>query len=494
MEDHLGDSGLRLIELASGAKPQVRLAARSSDVEVTGLTADSRDVRPGFLFAALPGGTEDGRNYIKNAFENGAVVIHAPDGTNPPSGVPLATSPDPRAALAHMAAAFHLRQPATIAAVTGTNGKTSVANFTRQIWNRLGFEAASIGTLGLQTRNSTANPNLTTPEPVALHATLADLAKKGISHLVLEASSHGLDQRRMDAVALRAAAFTNLTRDHLDYHGTTAKYFAAKARLFNDLLPAQGTAILNADVQQAKAITESFSGNTFTYGRKGRDLVLRNASPTCQGTRLALTVMGRDYDVCLPLAGAFQFYNVMCAAGLAIGCGAEVDDTIDCLDKLESVPGRLQFAGFVSGGSVYIDYAHTPDALKNILTTMRAHTRGRLIIIVGSGGGRDRGKRPLMGKIAEKHADIIIVTDDNPRGEAPESIRAQIMTEATSALEIGDRADAIAVGISKIQRGDVLVVAGKGHETGQIVGNQIHSFNDLLVAQQAIRNAGGQPA
>jgi UDP-N-acetylmuramoyl-L-alanyl-D-glutamate--2,6-diaminopimelate ligase len=484
---------LRLIDLIAGEKTQVTLTADIGDLEITGLTADSRSVQPGFLFAALPGSTVDGRDYINAAIENGAAAILAPNGSDAPQGAAMITAPDARAALAHMAAAFYGDQPDTIAAVTGTNGKTSVAHFTRQIWTALGDSAVSLGTLGLQMPDGSVKPSLTTPDPVTLHADLAELCRQGVTHAVLEASSHGLDQRRMDGVRLTAAAFTNLTRDHLDYHGTFENYLAAKARLFADLLPANGIAVLNADIPEFDTLANLFPGKTLTYGRNGSDLILHEATPTHRGTRVSLTVLGRSIGLDLPLAGAFQTYNVLCAAGLAIGCGADRDAVIGCFDTLKGVPGRMQLAGTVSGGSVYIDYAHTPDALENVLSALRPHTEGRLIAVIGCGGDRDRGKRPMMGEISARLADITIVTDDNPRSEDAATIRAEIIAAAPGAVEIGDRADAIAEAVSTIDEGDVVIVAGKGHETGQIVGDNFLPFDDVLVARNALKSAGGQP-
>ncbi|MGB0630642.1 MAG: UDP-N-acetylmuramoyl-L-alanyl-D-glutamate--2,6-diaminopimelate ligase [Alphaproteobacteria bacterium] len=483
---------MRLIDLIAGENTQVTLTADIGDLEITGLTADSRAVRPGFLFAALPGSAADGRDYIKSAIENGAAAILAPEDTDAPAGADLIVAQDARAALAHMAAGFYGDQPDTIAAVTGTNGKTSVAHFTRQIWSALGNSAVSIGTLGLQMPDGSMKPSLTTPDPVTLHADLAELSRQGVTHAVLEASSHGLDQRRMDGVRLKAAAFTNLTRDHLDYHGTVENYLAAKARLFANLLPDDGVAVLNADVPEFEALAALTRGRILTYGRKGTDLILHEATPTHSGTHITLTVLGRDIDLELPLAGAFQIYNVLCAAGLAIGCGADAEAVTGCLGSLQGVAGRMQLAGTVSGGSVYIDYAHTPDALENVLTALRPHTRGRLIAVIGSGGDRDRGKRPLMGGISARLADLTIVTDDNPRSEDAAAIRAEILAAAADATEIGDRSKAISTAISEIGDGDVVVIAGKGHETGQIVGDEVLPFDDLLVARAAIETAGGQ--
>lgn len=482
---------MRLIDLLPGEVTQVNLTEELREMEIMGLTADSRAVEPGFLFAALPGSVVDGRDFIDAAISKGAAAILAPDGTVVADGsAALVTSADARGALAHMAAAFYDDQPETIAAVTGTNGKTSVAYFARQIWSMLGHQAVSLGTLGLQLPDGSVKPSLTTPDPVTLHADLATLAQGGVDHAVMEASSHGLDQRRLDGVRLRAAAFTNLSRDHLDYHGTLDAYLAAKTRLFSDILPADGIAVLNADIPEMHSLADAFGGKVISYGENGTDLKLISATPTHNGTRITVSVFGRQTDIDLPLAGEFQVYNVLCAAGLAIACGDDVDHVIECLQRLEGVPGRLQLAGTVNGGSVYIDYAHTPDALDNVLSAMRPHTENRLIAVLGCGGERDRGKRPMMGRVATDLADIAIITDDNPRSEDPDAIRHEILAAAPGARDIGNRETAIRDAVSMLSDGDVLVIAGKGHETGQIIGDEVRPFDDLLVARAAIGAAG----
>ncbi len=484
---------MRLIDLLPGEVTQVNLTVELRETEITGLTADSRAVEPGFLFAALPGSSVDGRDFIGAAISNGATAILAPTGTTVTDNkTALITSSDARAALAHMAAAFYSDQPETIAAVTGTNGKTSVAHFTRQIWSMTGHPAVSMGTLGLQLPDGSVKPSLTTPDPVTLHADLAELARKGVDHVVMEASSHGLDQRRLDGVKLRAAAFTNLSRDHLDYHGTLDAYLAAKTRLFSALLPTDGTAVLNADIPETESLTKAFGGRVISYGRNATELKLLAAEPSHSGTRIQLNAFGRQTDIDLPLAGDFQVYNVLCAAGLAIACGEDSEHAIACLPRLTGVPGRLEQAGTVNGGSVYIDYAHTPDALENVLAAMRPHTTNRLIVVFGCGGDRDRGKRPMMGRLATELADIAIVTDDNPRSEAPDAIRREILAAASGAHDIGDRETAIREAVSMLSDGDVLVIAGKGHETGQIVGGETHPFDDLVVARAAIADRKGE--
>jgi len=480
---------LRLIDMAPETQISVKIPSNSDRIEITGLSTDSRKVRPGYLFAALPGVKADGRDFIENAINNGAAAVLAPEGTETPIKIPLVTSPDARAALAHMASEFYSLQPEIIAAVTGTNGKTSVTHFTQQIWNHLGHNTGSIGTLGLQTPNAT--PNLTTPDPIALHSTLANLNKSGITHVVLEASSHGLDQKRIDGVKLSAAAFTNFSHDHLDYHGNVRNYLSAKARLFSDILPTTATAILNADNREYTIISKAFNGRKLTYGKRGNDLTIKAARPTELGIRLQLSVMEKNYDLHIPLVGMFQTYNVLCAMGLAIACGGDVDNIIETLTELEGVPGRMQFAGQISGGKVYVDYAHTPDAVENMLKAARKYAKGRLLIVIGCGGERDRAKRPLIGKITVKNADVTIITDDNPRTEDPKEIRAAIMATAKGAYEVDNRASAIVKGISLLKRDDVLIIAGKGHEKTQIIGETAHPFDDLEIARQTIIDSGG---
>jgi len=472
-------------------------AAVIEDREIRGLTADSRAVERGFLFAALPGSRHDGRAFIAEAVARGAVAVLAPQGTALPEGAgaaALVTDDNPRRRLALMAARFYEVQPRSIAAVTGTNGKTSVASFTRQIWQRLGYRAASLGTLGLVPARPNAPKSLTTPDPVELHRCLAALARDGIDHLVMEASSHGLDQHRLDGVRVTAAAFTNVTRDHLDYHGSMAAYLAAKRRLFAELLAADGTAVLNADDPAAAALAEACAARglrVMTYGSRGRDLRLLRQEPTQDGQRLTLEIDGRRHEVSLLLAGTFQAANVLAALGLVLATGAQtpgtLDHALDVLGGLEGVPGRLESVGRTPrGAEVYVDYAHTPDALQTVLQALRPHTAGRLHVVVGCGGDRDPGKRPMMGEIAARLADAVIVTDDNPRSEDPAAIRRAILAAAPQAEEIGDRGEAIARAVATLSAGDVLVIAGKGHESGQIVGDRVLPFDDRDVARRAI--------
>jgi UDP-N-acetylmuramoyl-L-alanyl-D-glutamate--2,6-diaminopimelate ligase len=472
----------------------VNVTAGAGSIEIAGLTADSRAVAPGFLFAAIPGTKADGRRFIGPALDAGAAAVLAPEGTALPreTSAALVEARNVRAALARMAAAFYGAQPETMAAVTGTNGKTSVAHFTRQLWTLLGHRAASLGTLGLMLPDGTTRPSLTTPDPVTLHADLAALAADGVDHAVMEASSHGLEQSRLDGVRLRAAGFTNLSRDHLDYHGTEEAYFAAKRRLFSELLPDDGVAVLNADVPQFAALAAATKGEVISYGRAGDTLRILKAEPSETGMDLALSVYGEPIDVELALAGAFQSWNALCAAGLVLACGGDADAVMSALPRLEGVPGRLQPAGrAASGAPVYVDYAHTPDGLETVLRALRPHTSARLVAVFGCGGDRDRGKRPMMGAIGARLADVAIVTDDNPRSEDPASIRAEIMAAAPGATEIGDREAAIRHAVGLLAAGDVLVVAGKGHETGQIVGDTVRPFDDVAVCRAALVDAGG---
>jgi UDP-N-acetylmuramoyl-L-alanyl-D-glutamate--2,6-diaminopimelate ligase len=468
------------------------------DPEIRGVTADSRKVKPGYLFAALPGAKVDGRAFIPTALQAGAAAVLAPEAM-PNLPVPVAHAWDVRRAYALAAGAFYGAQPRICVAVTGTNGKTSVAAFCRQIFDRLGHKAASMGTLGvalspLAGGDQLAPPGLTTPDAAEVAANLADLAQRGVTHLAMEASSHGIDQRRLDAVRLTAAGFLNLTQDHLDYHGTMGAYRASKLRLFETLLPRGGTAVLNADSDAYAAFASAAvtAGQTvLSVGEKGQGLTLVRRVATAQGQRLTIRWEGETFDVLMPLAGAFQAANALAAAGLCIAAGEDAGAVLAALEHIQGAPGRLQRIGAASrGGEAYVDYAHTPDGLETVLKALRPHARGRLIVVFGAGGDRDRSKRPLMGAAASKLADLVIVTDDNPRGEEPASIRAAILATAPGALEIGDRREAILSAVAGLREGDVVVVAGKGHERGQIVGDVTHPFDDVaeVVAALGVRH------
>ena len=460
------------------------------DPEIAGVTADSRKVGPGWLFAALPGSRADGRSFIPAALAAGAAAVLAP-GDVEGLPVPVAHASDLRRAYALAARSFYGAQPRTCVAVTGTNGKTSVAVFCRQIFQHLGRTSASMGTLGVQTGDDHLTPpGLTTPDAADVAGLLADLAGRGVSHLALEASSHGIDQRRLDGVELTAAGFTNLTQDHLDYHGTMGVYRAAKLRLFDTLLARGRTAVLNADSDAFPAFAAAavMAGQTvMSVGEAGQSLRQLERIALPEGQRLKLRLSGSDHDVMLPLAGAFQASNALVAAGLCIAAGEPAQAVLEALEHIKGAPGRLQRVGTGrKGGEAYVDYAHTPDGLQTVLEALRPHTQRRLIVVFGAGGDRDRGKRPLMGAAATRLADVAIVTDDNPRGEQPAAIRAAILASAPGAKEIGDRREAIRAAAAMLGEGDVLVVAGKGHEQGQIVAGVTHPFDDATETAAAL--------
>lgn len=468
----------------------------SSDPIITGITADSRKVEQGSLFVALPGTVADGRAFIPQALSRGAAAVLAPTDTRAEAAPVLVTSGDVRRSYAVAAHSFYGRQPKVCVAVTGTNGKTSVASFCRQIWASLGHASASMGTLGVTVQangqmTEVTPPGLTSPDAADAARLLAGLAQSGVTHLALEASSHGIDQRRIDGVNLKAAALTNLTQDHLDYHGDMVAYRDAKLRLFDTLLPRGRPAVLNADSDAfgSFAAASIVAGlGILGVGERGRDLTLVARVPTPEGQRLALDVRGATYDVMLPLAGAFQVSNALVAAGLCLAAGEEVEGVIAALSGLQGARGRLQRidGGSEAKGEVYVDYAHTPDGLETVLKALRPHATGRLIVVFGAGGDRDRGKRPLMGQIAAQFADVAIVTDDNPRSEDPAEIRKAVRAGCPDGLEIGDRRQAIRAAVDMMQSGDVVVIAGKGHEQGQIVGATVHPFDDATEAAEAL--------
>jgi UDP-N-acetylmuramoyl-L-alanyl-D-glutamate--2,6-diaminopimelate ligase len=458
---------------------------RAEAAEVSGLAADSRAVRPGEVFFALAGSKTDGARFIDQAIASGAVAVAS---DHPPQGgcrVPFVTTRNPRRALALAAAKFYPRQPATIAAITGTSGKTSVAAFTRQIWQRLGQQSASIGTIGLVSPKRTIYGSLTTPDPIALHRQLDEIAREGVTHLALEASSHGLDQYRLDGVRISAGGFTNLSRDHMDYHPDVAHYLAAKLRLFRDLVAPDGPAVIAADHDCSQAVMDEARRRGLRIVAVGRNGVgagegigLLEAEIDGYAQKLTLEHRGRRHAVRLPLVGEFQIENALVAAGLAIGTGSEPQAVFAQLAFLEGAKGRLERVAERNGAPIFIDYAHKPDALAKALQALRPYARRKLVVVFGAGGDRDAGKRPLMGAIAAENADNIIVTDDNPRSEDPEAIRASILSAAKGAKEIADRAEAIRSAINALQPGDALLIAGKGHETGQIVGDRTLPFSD----------------
>jgi UDP-N-acetylmuramoyl-L-alanyl-D-glutamate--2,6-diaminopimelate ligase len=474
--------------------PGTVLDAQQSAIEIAGVASDSRKIKNGFLFVAISGAKADGAHFARQAAAAGAVAVAAeqrPDGL--PDTVTFVSVKNARRTLALAAAKIFPRQPQTIAAVTGTSGKTSVAAFTRQIWSALGHPAASIGTIGVVSPKGEHYGSLTTPDPVDLHRTLDQLTGEGVTHLALEASSHGLDQRRLDGVRVAAGAFTNLSRDHLDYHPTIEAYFAAKLRLFEDLIVPGGTAVIGVDDCYAGQVVEAAKKRglkIMTVGEHGDDIKL--ADGAIEGFAQVVTIAhgGRTYKVKLPLVGAFQVQNAAIAAGLAIATGGEPARVFAALEKLGGAKGRLEFAGTYNGAPVFIDYAHKPDALKKALESLRPYARGKLTVVFGAGGDRDTGKRPIMGRIAAENADRVIVTDDNPRSENPAAIRSAILAEARGAVEIGDRAEAIRQAIAGLKGGDVLLIAGKGHETGQIVGDRVVPFSDHEAVAAALQGRG----
>lgn len=471
--------------------PGVGLDDAAAATPVTGLTADSRAVTPGAVFAALAGAKTDGARFVAQALEKGAVAILSEQGLE--AAVPVVRVDDARLALSKAAARLHPRQPATIAAVTGTSGKSSVVTFLRQIWTHAGLKAASLGTLGVTGPSGATYGSLTTPDPVSLHQTLDALAGEGVSHLAMEASSHGLDQKRLDGVNLNAVGFTNLSRDHMDYHPTVEHYRDAKLRLFRDLLPETGTAVVWADAPDGAAFADAARQRgvrLLTVGARGETLRLTDIKTNGFAQVLSLEWAGGTRDVRLPLAGAFQAQNALTAAGLAIATGVAPDVALDALERLEGVRGRLELVGERDGAAVFVDYAHKPDAVASALAALRPFAEGRLVVVFGAGGDRDPGKRALMGEAATAAADAVIVTDDNPRSEDPATIRAAILAAAPGAREIGDRTRAIETAVSELQPGDVLVVAGKGHETGQIVGDRTLPFSDHDVVRDALKRKG----
>ena len=516
--------GLGVWDLALG-KP-----APIPNIEITGITQDSRQVKPGYLFAALKGVASNGAYFIPMAIEKGAVAILVEEegikglrkkgikealssSLTPSSLIPFfITSPNPKLALAHIAANFYQKQPEVIAAVTGTNGKTSTAFFCTQLWQLLNKKSASIGTIGIATADGLAyeaTGSMTTPDPIKLHEILANLESDGITHLAMEASSHGLDQYRLDGVNIKAAAFSNITRDHLDYHGTFEKYLEAKLRLFEVMK--DGVAIINADIPESQQIIDLCNKRghkVLSIGKKGKYIELFDITQTSLGQQIAFEVLGKLYTVNTPLIGEFQAYNLLTALALVVACGANIDEAVHVLDKVQAVPGRMQgVSGIryqVSGdrdklpetcnlkpdtsiARIYVDYAHTPDALEKALNVLVPYAKGgKLWVIFGCGGDRDKGKRPQMGAVAAKIADRVVITDDNPRSEVPETIRAEIIAACPNAIEIGDRHEAIAYAVRNMEENDILLIAGKGHEKTQTIGDKKFAFDDVKVAEEIL--------
>lgn len=468
----------------------------ADDVEIVGITANSREVKPGFLFAALKGVAIDGAKFIPNAIEAGAVAILTHKEVDV-SGfdIPILALKDPRGELASIAAKFYGAQPETMIAITGTAGKTSIANFVRQIWAACGKASASIGTTGVVSPTRNDYGSLTTPDPVSLHKLLKELHSEGVTHASMEASSHGLDQRRLDGVKLAAGGFINLGRDHMDYHPSVEHYFNSKMRLFNALLPKGAPAIICADDEWSKrciAIAKEAGLKILTTGHKGEFLSLKRLEHERFKQIAEIQHDNVTYRIEFPLAGDFQMSNALVACALAIATGAEAGQAIKALENLKGAPGRLELVGYSRDNApCYVDYAHKPEALEHVIQSLRPFTSGKVYCVFGCGGDRDPGKREIMGEIASRLADVVVVTDDNPRTEKAEEIRRQVMVGTKGAVEIGDREEAIFHCVNALQKGDCLVIAGKGHEPGQIVGDKILPFSDHEVVRRALNEAGG---
>ncbi len=489
--DSIGANGRERMKLTELAGSDLELPNGAGAIAVSGITSDSRKVSTGFLFFALAGSAVDGAGFAGAAADKGAAAIFArQDAKIDEQNVPVIRVDDPRRILAIFASRIYPRQPETMVAVTGTAGKTSVATFTRQIWDFEGKKAASLGTTGVVAPGRNTYGNLTTPDPVDLHGLLDELASEGVTHAAMEASSHGLDQRRLDGVNLSAAAFTNLGRDHMDYHATVADYMGAKMRLFAELLPSGAPAIIFADdavSEEAAKIASGHGADVRTVGRKGEFVSLKKVEHQQFNQIVEVSHDNKSYRIEFPLAGDFQIANGLVSAGLAIATGTPPDIAFAALEQLKGASGRLELVGKNSEGSpAYVDYAHKPDALEQVLKALRPFTTGILILVIGCGGDRDPGKRPIMGEIAVRLADLVIVTDDNPRTEDPQAIRSQIMAAAEGATEIGDREEAIHYACAMLKEGDCLVVAGKGHEEGQIVGSKVLPFSDHQVLRDAM--------
>ncbi len=491
---------MKLRDLAGTEFPEVSelLAGPTGEIEVSDITADSRKAAAGSLFVALHGTKADGAAYVADAVSRGACAIVAGADYQGASDVPVVKVDDPRRFLSLAAARFFGLQPDVIVAVTGTAGKTSVASFTRQIWASAGFAAASIGTTGVVAPKREESGSLTTPDPVTLHKKMAELAGEGVTHLAMEASSHGLDQRRLDGVHLAAAAFTNLGRDHMDYHPSIEDYLNAKLRLFRALTPKGGPAIVFADDKYSDAVVKAAreSGlDVRTVGRKGDFLTLKRVEHFRHKQSAEIHCNDEIFEVDIPLAGDFQVSNALVAAGLAMATGVSAAAVMASLEKLTGASGRLQLVGQTNEGALaYVDYAHKPEALENVLQSVRPFTTGRVIVVFGCGGDRDKGKRPIMGEIASRLADVVIVTDDNPRTEVPETIRSEILVAAPDAVEIADRGEAIRGACAMLKTGDTLIVAGKGHEEGQYVGDKVLPFSDQAEIEKALHALTGGEA
>jgi UDP-N-acetylmuramoyl-L-alanyl-D-glutamate--2,6-diaminopimelate ligase len=463
----------------------------SADLDVGGVSADSRTIKSGDVFVAIEGSKADGGKFVAAAVAAGAAAVVAQQRPQTlTAGIAFVRVGNARRALAQMAAKIHPRQPQTIAAVTGTSGKTSVAAFTRQIWTALGHRAASLGTIGIVSPRGETYGSLTTPDPVTLHRSLEALTDEGVTHLAIEASSHGLDQYRLDGLRIAAAAFTNLSRDHLDYHPTLDAYLGAKLRLFGELVVPGGTAVINLDSEHGRQVGDCAKRRglaLMTVGREGTGIRLVESVMDGFGQRVRVLHANREFDLRLPLVGEFQVENALVAAGLAIATGGDSAAVFAALEHLSGAKGRLELVGSNRGAPIFVDYAHKPDALAKALEALRPSVTGKLVVVFGAGGDRDRGKRPLMGAVASASADRVIVTDDNPRSEDAAAIRAAILAAAPHAIEIGDRRAAIRQAIADLHPGDVLLIAGKGHETGQIIGDRVTPFSDHEAVAAALK-------
>jgi UDP-N-acetylmuramoyl-L-alanyl-D-glutamate--2,6-diaminopimelate ligase len=469
---------MRLTDLIPGA---------ASDDRITGFAIDHRKVAPGNIFGAFRGSRFNGEDYVAQAVEAGAIAIVSAPGVAV-EGAAHIVDEEPRRLFARLAARFFAPFPDTTVAVTGTNGKTSTVELTRQLWRIAGFHAASIGTLGVTTADDQVSTGLTTPDIVTFLSNMAGLRKEGVTHAAFEASSHGLSQYRTEGLPVRAVAFTNLSRDHLDYHGTMEAYFAAKLRLFDEVVDADGAAVIWADDAYSSGVVEAVKARgvrAITVGGAGETIRLLDRTPTALGQTLKLEIDGKIREVKLPLIGAYQAANALVATGLVIATGGDIDRTLSDLQRVAPVRGRLERAALSkTGAPIYVDYAHTPDGLEAAIAALRPHTTGQLITVFGAGGDRDAGKRPLMGEVAARLSDIAIVTDDNPRSEDPAAIRRAVMAGAPGAIEIGGRREAIANAIARTEAGDIVLIAGKGHEQGQIVGDRVLPFDDVSVARE----------
>lgn len=465
------------------------------DVKISGVSADSREIKPGFLFAALPGSVVDGANFIAKAIENGAVAVLVSKQAklDITGDIAILKADQPRAALAHITARFFDAQPDCVAAVTGTNGKSSVVAFVRQMWAAMGMRAASLGTVGIEYPGGFTKLEHTTPDPVALHSALAKLAVDQVNHLALEASSHGLEQNRLDGIKICVGAFTNFSQDHLDYHKTFEAYFAAKMRLFDELLCNGCAAVLNADCKEAdnvRAHMEKHGARVISVGKKGEYLKLLEQAPLGLGQVLKIKGQEQTYKVFLPLVGEFQASNALVAAGMVIAAGGSEAVAVKTFENLRGAKGRLELVDRTSeGAAIFVDFAHTPEALELSLKALRSLADNKLIVVFGCGGDRDKGKRPIMGKVAAELADVVVVTDDNPRTEDAAKIRADVLAGCPGAMEIGDRQQAVSTAIGKLKKGDVLLIAGKGHEEGQIVGSKTIAFSDHEAVRIAMEGA-----